>query len=231
MRSNKILCRLTAVTRAVVELSPRVALATGGLLVFVGICPLLHAESEPLAPAVMRVEEDWEAVFNEPDGDVDAPQFHTIISPFADLDYFYLQVCWNYREQPEFVAGGLQLLAWEGEWPVGKKSYREDKLSAVAETITWTQAMQIRGSVLTFEVKDGSSTTWGLFGGPETSLSGTAGVSQLNGYTTDASVSNSWISYGANRVDVLRIKEVRRYDADGNLISRDQTPKIVYELE
>jgi hypothetical protein len=42
---------------------------------------------------------------------------------------------------------------------------------------------------------------------------------------------NSYITYGANRVELMRIREVRRYDSEGNLISRDQTPRIVYERE
>ena len=53
----------------------------------------------------------------------------------------------------------------------------------------------------------------------------------LNGYSTDLSVTKSWISHGANRVNLLRITEVRRYDAEGNLISRDTTPRVVFELE
>ena len=71
----------------------------------------------------MRVEEDWEVVLNDPGEDIDAPQFHTIISPFANLDSFHLQVCWNYRETPEFRPGGMQLIAWLGDWCVGNKSY------------------------------------------------------------------------------------------------------------
>jgi len=50
--------------------------------------------------SIMRVEEDW--VLVEPDGDVLAPQFHTLMSPFIHLDSFYAQVTWNYWELPEF---------------------------------------------------------------------------------------------------------------------------------
>ncbi len=201
--------------------------ASAALLALFTFCPILYAEE---AVDVMRVEQDWEVVLNEPGTDIDAPQFHTVISPFGNLDSFYLQVCWNYREEPDFVPGGMQLQAWQGEDPAGKKSYREDKLSTFAETITWTQTMQTNGSVLTLGIINGSSTTWGSFGGADTSLSGNVGVANLNGYSTDTSVYNSWISYGANRVNTLRITEVRRYDRDGKLISRDQTPRVVFQL-
>ena len=58
---------------------------------------------------VVRVEEDWMLVLNEPDGNVDSPQFHTVMSPFSDASSFFAQVLWNYRETPDFVTGGVQL--------------------------------------------------------------------------------------------------------------------------
>lgn len=182
---------------------------------------------------VMRVEQDWEVVLNEPDRDVDAPQFHTVISPYSDLDSFHLQISWNYRESELFSGGGMQLRAWCGEFPAGSKSYRDDKLSTTAETISWSQAMRIDGcGNLTFSVDNGSSITWGSFGGTDaTSLTGQTGrvvLPNLNSYTTATSVENSWITYGANRVDEIRIKEVRRYNSEGVLLSRDTTPKVIY---
>ncbi len=208
--------------------SPAVTLGLGALVSLLAISPLLSAD-EPAN--VMRVEEDWEVVLNEPGENVDAPQFHTIISPYASLDSFHLQVCWNYRELPDFAAGGMQLVARLGDWCVGRKTCRESRLSTAAETITWTSAIETNGSTLTFRVVNGQSTTWGAFGGPESSLSGDVHVSHLNGYSTGFSVDKSWISHGANRVNLLRITEVRRYNGEGNLISRDTTPRVVFELE
>ena len=207
--------------------SPRTALAVGVSLSLLAICPLLFA-SEP--DDVMRVEEDWEVVLNEPEAALNAPQFHTVCAPFSSLRCFYMQVCWNYRDQTEFAPGGMQLIAWLGDWCVGRRNYREDALSTAAETVTWTQAIDTDGSVLTFEIVNGSSQTWGDFGGAETRIAGQVDIANLNGYSTDFSVSNSWISYGANRVNLLWIKEDRRYDAAGNLLSRDQTPRVVFEL-
>ena len=180
---------------------------------------------------VMRVEEDWEVVLNYPDSDVEAPQFHTVISPFAHVDSFHLQITWNYREETDFAGGGMQLRAWNGEFAAGSKSYREDKLSTTAETITWSQTMNLDANgTLTFAVENGSSSTWGAFGGTSaTSLTGKVLMPTLNDYSTATSVKNSWITYGANRVDEIRINEVRRYNAAGVLLSRDTTPRIVYQ--
>jgi hypothetical protein len=228
MLYRKLVAAVAQSAARVVRARPVMVLSSGALLAMLLFSMPLAAD-EP--PNVMRVEEDWEVVLNEPNLDMDAPQFHTVCAPFSNLDFFYLQVCWNYREQSEFAAGGLQLIAWAGDWCVGQKSYREDGLSTTAETITWTQAINTNGNVLTFEVLNGCSQTWGSFGGSETSLSGHVGIPDLNAYSTDFSVSNSWVSYGANRVNLLRIKEVRRYDGEGHLVSRDQTPRIVYELQ
>ncbi len=180
---------------------------------------------------VMRIEEDWEVVLNEPDLDLEAPQFHTLISPYGDLESYHLQVCWNYRETFDFFAGGMQLHVWKGDCLLGQKCFREDQLSTTAETLSWTQAIETNGSVLAFEISNGSSTTWGTFGGSETRLSGNVAVPNLNGYRTSVSVANSWISYGANRIDRMRIKEVRYYDRDNNLLYCDQGEHMVYELQ
>lgn len=201
-------------------------LALGTLLSILTICPPAYADERD----VLRVEEDWEVVLNEPEADVDAPQFHTVIAPYSHMDSFNFQVCWNYREGYDFAAGGMQLRAWYGDYPVGKKSYREDKLSTAAETVTWTQSIATDGWHLTFSVSNGSSTTWSAFGGTELTLTGPVAMPNFNNYSPNYSVANSWISYGSNRVDLLRIKEVRKYDADGNLISRDPTPRVVFQL-
>lgn len=181
-------------------------------------------------PVTMRVEEDWQAVLTEPDDSIDSPQFHTMISPTAATNSFYFQTLWNYQERPEFNNGGLQLLAWNGELSAGSKIYREDPLSAAAETVYWTQSLDARNNSLTYSIENGSSQTWGAFGGSgSTALSGRVSISNLNGYSTDVSASQSWVSYGGNRVESLRIVEVRRYDGDGHLISRDTTPRTVFE--
>jgi hypothetical protein len=65
--------------------------------------------SAPVSERVVRVEEDWELDVNEPNDDTTAPQFHTVMSPMPDLASYHAQTLWNYRETPDFVAGGVQL--------------------------------------------------------------------------------------------------------------------------
>jgi hypothetical protein len=179
---------------------------------------------------VLRVEEDWQVVLNEPDGAVNAPQFHTLMSPLSDTSSVYAQVTWNYREIPDAAAGGAQIQAWNGEHAVQMKDRVSNQLSTIAETISWTQRLETNGSLLRFRVVNGQSTTWGSFGGSEWNVEGNANLANLNGYSTEVSVDKTAITYGSNRIDSLIITEVRYYGASG-LLWTDSDPKVVFGNE
>lgn len=181
---------------------------------------------------IVRVEEDWELVLNVPDDNVQSPQFHTIMSPNGDLDSYFGQVLWNYWEEPEFRPGGLQLQGWDGDYLARKKSFDLGPLSTNAETVTWTQALEIDGpqDTLYFGVSGGQSSTWGYFGGSDVRIGKHWSIESLNSYNTDSSVANSCVTYGSNRVDRVRILQVRRYAA-GGAVYVDATPRTVFELE
>lgn len=170
----------------------------------------------PVTEPVLRVEEDWELVVNEPDGDATSPQFHTVMSPFGHVDSFHAMTLWNYRETPDFVPGGVQLHSYNGETLVRMRSIESGSLSTTAETITWTQSLETDGTTLTFSITDGNSTTWGTFG-RDMNISSSANLSQLNDYDPSTSMLNSCITYGANRVESFKIKRVRYYGASGLL--------------
>ncbi|HOW69139.1 MAG TPA: hypothetical protein PKY77_00945 [Phycisphaerae bacterium] len=177
--------------------------------------------SEP----VTRVEEDWVLVLNEPDDAITSPQFHTVMSPVGNLEGSYAQVLWNYREVPNFVAGGLQLQGWNGEQMVNSKTVRVTPLSTTAETIRWTQVLEIVEGELFFDIVNGQSTTWGWFG-RDMRLQQAGTASDLNAYNAQVSVNNSCITYGSNRVTQLVINEVRWYGQSG-LLYTDSTPKVI----
>lgn len=177
---------------------------------------------------VLRIEEDWALVLNEPDGNVDSPQFHTVMSPYDSAESFFAQVLWNYREVPEFKPGGVQLQSYYGDKLIRRLSMEYGQLSATAETITWTQSLTTDGAMLSFEVSDGQSTTWGSFG-KDMRIDEDAGLKGLDGYRTEVSVKESCITYGSNRVDSMFITQVRYYGASG-LLWVDVTPHVVFEL-
>lgn len=178
---------------------------------------------------IIRVEEDWELVVNEPDDNVACPQFHTVMSPVDHMDDFFAQVVWNYRETPEFVAGGVQLQAWNGESVLRRRSVGYSELSNVAETITWTSMLELDGATLSFEIKNGNSSTWGSFD-KDMRLSSDSPVDDLASYSTAVSIENSCITFGSNRVDSMKIREVRRYRASG-AVETDNSPYSVYQSE
>ena len=176
-------------------------------------------------PSVVRVEEDWKIVLTEPNVTLDSPQFYTVISPFGNLDSYYAQVHWNYRELPKFFAGGLQLQAYSGDKLLFRKSLGTGKLINVSESCTWTQVLVKTPKGLTFKIGNGNGSTWGPFG---MRLDIRAYVPNLNGYSSALTAKYSGISFGSNRVKYLGITKVRRYSKSG-LISTDGTPKVVFK--
>lgn len=176
---------------------------------------------------VIWVEEDWAMIVNEPNDSLYAPQFHTIMSPNSDTVGNYAQVLWNYRETPDFTAGGIQLQSYAGDDLLRVRSVESRTLSTTAETITWTQGLWTDGSVLTFYIDNGMSSSWGTFG-RDMRIDETATIANLNSYSPNTSVQNCRITYGANRVDSLMVTQVRYYGVSG-LLAVDTTPRVVYQ--
>lgn len=198
-------------------------LSWGVVLAFGAVSLLPSYASVPVSEPVFAVEEDWELVLNDPNDNVIAPQFQTVMSPTADLDGYYAQTLWNYRETPEFTPGGVQLESYLSDKLLRTRSVESRILSTSAETITWTQTLQTDGTTLTFSVVNGRSTTWGDFGRDMT-ISYSAGIQSLNDYDPAFSATNACVTYGSNRVETLTLKEVRYFGADGVLIAVDSTP-------
>lgn len=212
----------------------RVAAALASAVVLLLLSPAsplrpAYAEGEPAPFNVVRVEQDWKLMLNEPRQSVVAPQFHTFMSPYPHADIAYAQATWNYRELPSFVGGGVQIQAWGPDAPYAQRSLREEPLSLTAETITWTQVLETDGTRLRFKIINGQSPSWGSFGGPSSCVDAPVPVPTLNNYSTEVTRKNSWITFGANRVSLLMITQVRYYAADGRTYT-DSTPVVIYEL-
>jgi hypothetical protein len=180
--------------------------------------------------AVAKVEEDWELVLLEPSPENAAPQVTCAISPVGHFDGVYAALELNHGTLPDYTAGGLQLQAWNGETWLTVRDYENSTLHHSGEVVTWTSRMWISDGVLTFRVANGNSTSWGTFGsGGNIKLSLNTSLSNLNGYDPDLSVSQSGIGYGSQRVQSLKLKKVRYYDGNGNLMLEDTTPRVVHQ--
>ena len=193
---------------------------------------VLLVSSVAQAADVVRVEEDWELVLDQVSESKQAPQFETLMSPFpcdAELSDFFCRVTWNYRELPGFVPGGFQLQTWFGPFVLSKKELASPPFSTAGETVTWTQQLEVDHECVFFQIKNGVSATWGAFGGSHMQLWEFPHPPNLNHYRPEVSVERSGITYGANRVVRMRIKEVRRYDTEGNLVSTDYESRVVHQ--
>lgn len=181
-------------------------------------------------PQVVRVEEDWELKVATPDADNDAPQVSCVISPVADLDSVHAALLLNHQTLPDYVAGGVQLQVWNGESPRAYHRYSDtDVMSQPDETVTWTQTMKLQEGLLTFEVVNGRSATWGEFGDQGLLKSSVASsLANLNGYDPAVSVRESGVDFAGNRVKSLVLKKVRLVLADGQVLE-DDTPRVVHE--
>ena len=180
-------------------------------------------------PTITRVEEDWRVEVSVPEPDDHAPQIITTISPLANLDREHAIFELNHSTQPDYLAGGMQLQGWYRETPLQiRNSPATDLLRHAGEVVTYTTSMRIDDHRLTLEILNGTSKTWGSFGGQgylkfsrETSLSG------LSGYKPEVSVAHSRIGYASHRVLKLVLSEVRYYSND-KLEVTDETDRVVH---
>ncbi len=183
-------------------------------------------------PQIVQVEESWELVVTAPDPDSSGPQVTTVISPVGGVAWVHAAFDLNGQSLPDFTPGGLQLQTWKDELPLGYRQYPNPSVMATTgERVTWTQAMTFDGGDLTFEIRNGHSTTWGEFGGQGyLKASSATELQNLNGYDPAVSVANSGVGYAANRVESLILKKVRVTLATGETLE-DTTERVVYPVE
>jgi hypothetical protein len=201
-----------------------------------GLAIALIILSGPTRPAsaaapsdVVRVEQDWKLVVTTPDVNSCGPQVSTVMSPIGHVQWRHMTFEINHQTNPTFVAGGMQLQSWWGEWSTGThKSPHPAVMSTDNETVEWTQSMEIVSEGLKFEITDGTSTTWGQFGG-QGYLKTTVPtlLHNLNGYSTNVSVENSGVTFGANLVGMLVLQRVRIFTANGQ-VQELATSRVVY---
>lgn len=198
------------------------------------LVPLLTVDAsaqEILALQVVRVEEDWELRVDQPDANSNGPQVSCALSPYSHLEGVHAVFELNHRNLPTFVSGGMQLQVWNYETPLASRKFPNDNMLQMAdETIRWTQVMKLDGGSLVFEIINGTSTTWGNFGGQGYLRFATqTDLNHLNSYDPNVSVENSGVGFAANRVLYLAMRRVRIVLADGNVVE-DETTRIVHAL-
>ena len=180
---------------------------------------------------VTRVEEDWELVVGEPSVDDTSPQIISFISPTNRIDAEAAVLELNHSTQPDYLDGGVQFQRWFGDFErVYRAPHTQHRLAIPDEKINYTMTMKIANGLLQFGVRNGTSQTWGTFGGTSEQWNSSVAsqYANLDGYSPAISATNSRVGYAANRVQKFSLKEVRYY-RDSQLIYKDTGERIVQE--
>lgn len=173
------------------------------------------AEAALAQSDIVQIEEHWELVIGEPDSSVSAPQAAMVMSPHSDLDGQFFLFTINHRSAPSYEAGGLQVQLWNGDEVVDTESWGSSVLDQANDTVAWVERLSVADGSLTFEVLDGSSDSWGGFGGESLSIVVPTDLESLNGYRPAISLGESQVGYAGNRVQRLLLKKLRWQTADG----------------
>ena len=187
------------------------------------------ASSTNDGPAPDRIEEDWLIVIAAPDVDAVGPQFTTCMNPTTDNTQPFVAFDMNYQEYPGFVPGGMQLQVWSGGDVLSIASEGSAQFEEEGESITWTQKMFISDGQVNYQVVNGQSDTWGPFGSDLT-VSFSASVTDLSGYSPDFSAAQSGATWESDHVTKMTLVQVRYY-ANGQLIRTDTNPRKVISTD
>lgn len=172
--------------------------------------------------SINGVEEDWQLIIATPSAASGAPQAGTYMNPAGVSSTHFVFFELNYRDQPSFQGGGLEVVAW------GDSSHPDDyasQNSALCQTnneiITWTQRMVLPGTGGNYQIVGGKSITWGNFGdGSNLAVSFPTSTTSFSGYSPAISLADSGVSFAGNIVTSMTFIQVR-YCEGPSLISVD----------
>ncbi len=198
------------------------------LAVVGALTPLVAPVSRTTADdpvAVVKVEEHWSLLINEPDPSISSPQVSTQMaaSPWTSrFVNFHINSC----DIPSYAQGGLQMQVWRADVNLAvMTSPSRATMSTSNELVEWTQYLKQDGTGLTFGISSASSQTWGDFSGVQVQIS--SGSTVLDNYSADYSQQNSGITFGANRVSSLVLVWTKITYSDGS-VQTDNTPRVIY---
>ena len=175
-----------------------------------------------------RVQEDWQVVIGVPDSSSETPQLGTLMTPDNTNPDLYAIFKLNYRDEPSFSAGGLEVEAWNSTTLEAYSVQKTALLQTDDEKISWTERLNLSGGNAYFQVLYGESVSWGNFGdSTNLAISFATSTTSFSNYTPDASVSGSDVSYGDNtNVTGFTLAQVRYYQGD-TLVLTDTNARLV----
>jgi hypothetical protein len=192
--------------------------------------PAVPTVAQGVAPQIDRIEEDWQVVIDSPSVAEDGPQITTCMYPGqSDGLHPFIAFDLNYREYPQFQEGGLQVQVWADENGdvISYATQHQGQLATDGEIITWTQAMSLSGTTISFDINNGQSDTWVHFGqGGQLSVQFATPLTDLTLYSPDVSAAKSGVTWESQRATSMTLLQVRYY-AGGNLIAVDSNPRSI----
>jgi len=195
------------------------------------ICLLSQTALAQTSPTLVRVEEDWILLVDEPDSPLASPQILNVISPNQNLDGIFGLVQLNHRSDPSFYAGGQQVQAWIGPSLVGYASGTKTAvLYRTADQITYTVSMERVSTGIRFQLKNGRSRTWGRFAWTPVSVTVPTTDKDLSAYTPEFSAANTTVVLGAHRITSFYINTTRRIYNDGSTVT-DTTDRFTHRYQ
>ncbi len=176
------------------------------------------ATTTPETKRLIRIEEDWVVLIENPDARIASPQILLCLSPDGSFTSDYGLIELNHASQPNWLPGGVQLQGWMGNTNMALfNSPQTDVLERGYDRLVITLAMEVTPDGFTeFSIKNGKSRTWGKF-----ASDGHAKVrvpthrTDLSAYTREHSVANTHVTHGAHRVRIMYQRRVRYYWDDG----------------
>jgi hypothetical protein len=167
---------------------------------------------------VVLVEEHWELEVAEPDAGRSAPQTSMVMSPTEDSEDLFFMFTINHHDASGYQPGGMQVQLWDDEDLVDDRTaYENGTLNNSGEVVTWVQRLELDDGQLTFGIHNGTSQTWGSFGGDDMTLSTPSTLTGLNAYLPAVSLTESQVGYAENRVTSLVLKKLMWVTDDGQV--------------
>jgi hypothetical protein len=171
------------------------------------------------ASRILSIEEHWSLQVGEPEPDRSSPQTSMVMSPSGNLDGQYFMFTLNHRALPAYEPGGMQVQLWDGDAVVEEQAgTAAGTLSIANEEIRWVQRLEIDGTALKFQILNGTSETWGPFGGDGIlKLVSPTTLTDLNAYQPAVSLTESEVGYAGNRVVSLTLDKLVWTTEDGQV--------------
>ena len=168
--------------------------------------------SQIRAENVASIEEDWQLDAGMPSSARSALKITCLTSTGAGTQSQHVIFLIN---ETGSVGGNVQLQLWNGDQLLATTDVpgTREVLSKPGECVNWTTRLSVSNGVLTAEVLNFSSSTWGSSTGKATiaTVATLTTLSDLNSYDPNVTCQSSGVEFGSMRVHKLTLRKTRIY--------------------